>query len=662
MKKMLPVEIICTLIFSLFAFELFGRAPLRHLDEGSTETNAYADIYRELVNLTPDTSRTAFVQNFTIQRDVATFNFAQGYFYFCKPVGGRIYAALFVGKGDFHFAPTQNIEAEQLARFSGKKTVTEPFSTVFMIFADSMLSNMKRANIQFERGFTPPQVSDYIRESLAYLVHDESKDLEYEIVKTLLDIESNGLFYAQLNGKNLGKLVFEINPYEEEEISLEVNGSSHSAEGKQTICKFHKLADYSKPAALSAEDKSIIHIPNYEINASITDELYIYASAKIDVISRKYQNWIFFELYENLAVDSVIRNDGSRARFIKESGSNYLWIECDPPLGKGENLGFNIFYHGKLIDEFGGKLLIQSARYWYPRYIGSGLSTYSIRFSTPDYYRFASIGTCVSSDYQHGRLISTWKTDSPVCYATFTIGNFRELNIKDERIPEIYVWQFHETKAGNNIREVGKHVANSLLFYQKLYGKPPVKSLHVAESPFAHGEAFPGIIHLTTNVFTNYQRGWNEIFIGHEVAHLWWGMGVDYKTYRDRWLAEAFAEYSGLWYMQVGMNETSLFFDILSSWRDQIVADKKYRIDKVKKYQAGPIWMGSRTIQANDAESFELVIYKKGAWVLHMLRNMMLDLETLDETRFQDMMKDYYATFYGKKRPLPIFSGWLRSI
>ncbi|MCK7527792.1 MAG: hypothetical protein MZV64_64365 [Ignavibacteriales bacterium] len=44
-----------------------------------------------------------------------------------------------------------------------------------------------------------------------------------------------------------------------------------------------------------------------------------------------------------------------------------------------------------------------------------------------------------------------------------------------------------------------------------------------------------------------------------------------------------------------------------------------------------------------------LIIYKKGAWVLHMLRNMLIDLKTMNEDPFQKMIKEYYKTYYGKK-------------
>ncbi|MEE8584460.1 MAG: M1 family aminopeptidase [Acidobacteriota bacterium] len=37
-------------------------------------------------------------------------------------------------------------------------------------------------------------------------------------------------------------------------------------------------------------------------------------------------------------------------------------------------------------------------------------------------------------------------------------------------------------------------------------------------------------------------------FIAHETAHQWWGNIVAWRSYRDQWLSEGFAEYSGILY------------------------------------------------------------------------------------------------------------------
>ena len=42
------------------------------------------------------------------------------------------------------------------------------------------------------------------------------------------------------------------------------------------------------------------------------------------------------------------------------------------------------------------------------------------------------------------------------------------------------------------------------------------------------------------------------------------------------------------------------------------------------------------------------IVNLRGAFVLHMLRNMLMDLQTLDDSRFYTMMKDFYLTYNGK--------------
>src|SRR5260370_39116341 len=41
--------------------------------------------------------------------------------------------------------------------------------------------------------------------------------------------------------------------------------------------------------------------------------------------------------------------------------------------------------------------------------------------------------------------------------------------------------------------------------------------------------------------------------------------------------------------------------------------------------------------------------YYKGAWVLHMLRNLMLDLRTMKEDAFIAMMQDFYREYRGRR-------------
>ena len=197
-------------------------------------------------------------------------------------------------------------------------------------------------------------------------------------------------------------------------------------------------------------------------------------------------------------------------------------------------------------------------------------------------------------------------------------------------------------------KEIADDVQNCLKFYSHVYGKIDFDHFYVAEIPYFHGEAFPGLIHLSLATFLGSRdQGDDQIFRAHEVAHQWWGVGVDYKTFHDQWLSEAFAEYSGLWYMQLALHDNKKFFDVLGMYKNEILSARKYLFSSGQ--ESGPIWLGRRTQSTATQGDYNLIVYEKGAWVLHMLRNMALDLKTMNEDVFMQTMKDFFSSFNGKQ-------------
>lgn len=140
-------------------------------------------------------------------------------------------------------------------------------------------------------------------------------------------------------------------------------------------------------------------------------------------------------------------------------------------------------------------------------------------------------------------------------------------------------------------------------------------------------------------------RGIQTVFRAHEVAHQWWGVDVGYETYRDQWLSEAFAEYSGLLY--VGKSEgQKMMLDLLKQYRKDIFSVRKYLFGDGKA--ASTIYLGYRASSTETEGDFGLVVYKKGAFVLHMLRHLLMDFETMNEDRFFGMLREFYATYKGQ--------------
>jgi aminopeptidase N len=117
---------------------------------------------------------------------------------------------------------------------------------------------------------------------------------------------------------------------------------------------------------------------------------------------------------------------------------------------------------------------------------------------------------------------------------------------------------------------------------------------------------------------------------------------VDYKTYHDRWLSEGFAEFSGLWYMQTARKSNDKYFALLREYRSSIF---------LRKDAPGPMSLGHRVQSSHDTDvdDYGTVVYKKGAWVVHMLRILMLDLKGMSEDRFTETMQDFYRSYQGKR-------------
>jgi aminopeptidase N len=67
----------------------------------------------------------------------------------------------------------------------------------------------------------------------------------------------------------------------------------------------------------------------------------------------------------------------------------------------------------------------------------------------------------------------------------------------------------------------------------------------------------------------------------------------------------------------------------------------------LRRNDAVPISLGHRVATISTAGDYSAIIYEKGAWVLHMLRMLTLDLQTMKEDRFTGIMHDFYQSYHG---------------
>ena len=333
--------------------------------------------------------------------------------------------------------------------------------------------------------------------------------------------------------------------------------------------------------------------------------------------------------------------------------SALLWVLLDGQLRPGDVRTLELYYRGDLIDRFGDFFLIKSSAAWYPRSLeGRSLAKFDLTFTTGSKYLLASVGERVDSSTSGRSTRSRWVTPNRIRNASFNLGLFEGYEVAEKDALPVTVMvseEAHKKLARQyaqqrNMRErVGADVSGSLRFLQSVYGPPPVPRFYATEIPGWHGEAFPGMVHLSWVTFQDTRdNGEDEVFRAHEVAHQWWGIGVDFATYHDQWLSEGFSNFSGLWYLQSVSKNNDRYFEILKQWRSSIL---------LREGEPGPISLGYRVFATrdDDLDDYQTVVYKKGAWVVHMLRILMLDLKTMGDDRFKAMMKDFYGRYEGRR-------------
>ncbi|MGH7732132.1 MAG: M1 family metallopeptidase, partial [Gemmatimonadales bacterium] len=424
------------------------------------------------------------------------------------------------------------------------------------------------------------------------------------------------------------------------------------------------LADFAMPGTSPAYSKETTRtdaITGYTMDLDLPESggsLAFNARADLTIVpDGPIGPWIPLYLHSQLIGDSASVGGQSTAVW-KTKDHTVMWVRIDRRLEAGDTDHVRVWYHGRLIDRFGDWFLVDPNSSWYPVPTdGRNYATFDVTFHTPDQYPILSVGERTDSTPEPGHMLRTrWVIDTPIRNAAFNIGVFNESRLTAPGVPPVtFLYSDHAIKyvlaGGENFvitpdrkerENVGRDIQNALKFFTEEYGGPPVDRFYAGPIPYSEGVAFPGMIDLSMATFeggNGSKKGFDQFFRAHEVSHQWWGIGVDYKSYRDQWLSEGLATFSGLWFVQVGFHDPKLYFDYLDQYRDDIVSVA----------DAGPVAIGYRTSTDKHPSGYQTLIYEKGAWMAHMIRILMLDLRTMNEDGFSKTMQDFYQTYHGRR-------------
>ncbi|MGH7494898.1 MAG: M1 family metallopeptidase [bacterium] len=419
-----------------------------------------------------------------------------------------------------------------------------------------------------------------------------------------------------------------------------------------TLCSYTHSSGMFNPTALIKPTK-------YNGWVALDEDGLLQADMGVDLFTGEARPpALSFALSADLKVSRISAEAGDTLDFVQEPEEAGVTVFLRPYAWQSDTLRLLFQYEGQALRRHeNSTYFLKDPINWAPRAGYLERAHYQIIFKVPRRQRVLAVGELVRDWEEAGHHLSFFKTVAPAKAATFCMGDFQTDTLMAARpgLPAI-VMNTTGQRSHQERRRVAGDLANSLYFFGAFLGEYPLPCLRVVEAPTIHSQGFPGFVTLSWIGFTSHLEGGREALRGHEVAHQWFGNQAGWRTYHDQWLSESFAEYLGAMYVEWLARSPEQFEQILQAWRDDALdrghiganlGMQQFGLGKValrnaEGLKAGPIWMGARLGQ-NEVLDYYTQTYEKGAYVVHMLRWLLRDLNTGSDERFWNMLADYIA-------------------
>ena len=255
-------------------------------------------------------------------------------------------------------------------------------------------------------------------------------------------------------------------------------------------------------------------------------------------------------------------------------------------------------------------------RYWFPCYdYPNDKATSEVIATVPDSFSLVSNGRLVKETHDTSRRTRTfhWKQEKP--HSSYLImvaaGKYAIAKAKYRNIPLLYYVPPEDTA---NISWTFAKTPSMMRFFEELTGVPYPweKYAQIVIDDFMWG-GMENTSAVTLNTATVVDSCASLDFpsdgvVAHELAHMWWGDLVTPRDWTDLWLNEGFATYFEALYTEATLGENEFQYEMILASAASRNADRL---------------QGRKPVVSE--ESYLVNVYSRGAWVLHMLRDVLGD-------------------------------------
>lgn len=586
---------------------------------------------------------------------------------------GVVTGLIFEGQGLLRTKLRDPVEQDQLDRFCDESEdglFEEPFTTLVARTCVPELEGYELYGTPV--GYSP---NDLARERHQRWLKLAGVDVDARLAAGLLNMEDE-YFWVEVKTERFGWLTFEYDGLRREEMRLEKLWSKW---GYREIWVSLDSDGDDRPAAHPVD---ILHL---EVEADLTKCALFdrpdYAEFRATVTFAPQSDGcraFTFQLPTLAELSGVETPGGEPLPFVRDRigkrfasldrrlSTNSLVVVFDEAVPAGEERTFVAIYRMKILNYLSG-------RSWYPANREEINDRHTVRLivKLKEKHQVRAVGRLEEETVEGKVRRSVWLMDTPVRHYGFTVGKrFREETVTLDGAPPVTAFGL---ASDDMMAAVARDVAQSLAFYQRwLEVEIPEERVLVTWIDSGHGQSFPGFLHIPRHIFREERAGASALFRAHESAHQLWGELVGFKSYRDQWLSESFAEYSAMLFLEESRPGDAFYEEIVRVYANECLGSleggmsrfaRPWNIQAVRREREhlGPIGVGRRSSSFKIPSGYLMQAYHKGPLVLHMLR-VILRNETGDDDLFRRLLSGFLQEYAGSEASTADFRQHLETL
>ncbi|MEM7584575.1 MAG: M1 family aminopeptidase [Acidobacteriota bacterium] len=580
----------------------------------------------------------------------ATLDLTEGVLFPVRTAAGQATEMVFIGRGQASLDPPDNIEAGQLELFTGSRRLAETFTEAVFVIA----RNAAARSLLLRPAATDVAPEVLQRAAERYAKWNQSPERRTLGVETgiLLDALSDPLyedyFAGWFLGESLGPFLLQVDPAAEEQINLgQFVRFEVSAERQQSFARYlHQQQQRGKLTGLeiatlgrwdswiqaplqAADGTPRAGSPSFEPQHYVIDvrvdpnRLWLTSETRVTLrVASGGRRVVRLELHRDLEITRLTDRTGVELFYLREGKD--VNVLLPKPLAQGSELILELGCEGTFFDPGKNRdLALRNNLGWYPRTGANERATYDVTLHWPHSHRLLASGTEVAAGEADGLRWQQRKLDVPALGFSFEIGLFDVWSLKAGDI------QLHLALDPATLADAPEGVpdklvatiADSLVFYESLFGPYPLDELVVVTVPRQTSQALLGFVTLSGRLLADWGVFGTLLgvqdrssVVAHEIAHQWWGHLVGWRSYRDQWISEAMANYAALlWARRRGLQPE---VGPITGWQQELTATLE---DGRPIESLGPLVLGQRLFSSRSQDAYHAIVYRKGALVLEML-------------------------------------------